>query len=330
MSIIRGAMPEVSKLPFRWVPGQGPDPAALGRMIEMFAKPEKPMGEAWFIAPERKMYPELLGNLELLADEDILDPLRETIGPSCFGPHNEWTEWFHYLLPRLLRRDWGETGCDPIELIISAFMAQHPDSSGEMPYSEFTNDALLTIGQYIMAPRCWPRGVLHATRCLNKSQRVDGTFGWYEADGPLSASIFFCLKYLPSKQVGPWLASVLSIPNAYWKAQLVVWLIGAHPLLTGVIDQPGQLPESGPAHVGWDASYALAGNYTGDFNLPVPLTPFIPDANKSSALETILGLDLTEFLLEWQTNPSLQELAAETTGLPDRFIKLYAGVAPTL
>src|SRR3982751_1905908 len=107
MSIISGVMSEVSESPFRWVPGQGPDSRALGRMIEMFAKPKKPMGEAWFIAPERKMFPELLGDLELLSDDGILEPLRETIGPSCFGPHDEWTEWFHYLLPRVLQRAWG-------------------------------------------------------------------------------------------------------------------------------------------------------------------------------------------------------------------------------
>jgi hypothetical protein len=33
-------------------------------------------------------------------------------------------------------------------------------------------------------------------------------------------------------------------------------------------------------------------------------------------------------LLEWQTNPSLQELAAETAGLPERFVELYGEKAP--
>ena len=309
--------------PFRWVPGEGPDPTALGRLTDAFAKPKKPMGEAWFIAPEREMYPQLFNDLELLSDSEILDPLREIIGPSCFGPHDEWTEWFHYLFPRLLQRDWGRTVYDPVELIISAFIAQHPDSSGETPYAGFTDDALWTLGQYIMSPHCWPGGVLHATRCLNKYRRVDGAFGWYDADGLLSASFFFCLKYLPRNQVRPWLESAISIPNFYWRSQVVVWFVGAHPVLTGVIDQPSQLPEVGPCEIRWDASYSLSGNYTGNFEQPIRLTPFVPDANKSEAFETIRNLDLTEFLLEWQTSPSFQDLASETAGLPDRFHQLY-------
>ena len=136
------------------------------------------MGEAWFLAPERKMYPELLGSLDTLSDDCILDALRETMGPSCFGPHDEWTEWFHYLFPRLLQREWGLTVYNPLELIISAFIAQHPDSGADTVYSEFTSDALRTLGRYIMSSHCWPDGVLHATRCLNKFERVDGTFGW--------------------------------------------------------------------------------------------------------------------------------------------------------
>lgn len=304
---------------FLWVPGQGPDLDRLDRLVDAFPKPRKPMGEAWFMAPERKMYPELLGDLEGLSDHEVLDALRETIGPSCFGPHEEWTEWFHYLLPRLLKRNWAPPLIsDPVELIISAFVAQHPDSDGKIPYPQFTDDALLTLGRYIMSPHCWPGGVLHATRCLNKFRRVDGTFGWYDAGGLLSASLFFCLKYLPCDQVRPWLESVLAIPNPYWKAQIIVWLIGAHSLLTDAIDQPKHLPEQ-PCDIGWDASYSLDGHYTGDFDPPVLLTPFIPEPNRSATLETIRQLDLSEFLMEWQTNPDLEGLAAETAGLPDRF-----------
>ena len=252
-------MAETSTSSFLWVPGQGPGLIALDRMAHAIRKPKAPMGEAWFMSEERQLYPELLGDLERLSDKELLDPLRETIGPSCFGPHDEWTEWFHYLLPRLLLREWGSTVYHPVELLISAFVAQHPDSDGEVPYPEFTNDALSTLGRYIMSPHCWPDGVLHATRCLNKSRGVDGTFGWYDADGLLSASLFFCLKYLPCDQVRAWLESVLAIPNAYWRAQVIVWLIGAHPLLIGAIDQPSQLPETGPCKIGWDASYSLGG-----------------------------------------------------------------------
>ena len=35
------------------------------------------MGEAWFLAPKREMYPELLGDLDCLTDEQIYRPLQQ-------------------------------------------------------------------------------------------------------------------------------------------------------------------------------------------------------------------------------------------------------------
>lgn len=58
------------------------------------------MGEAWFMSESRKMFPELLGDLESLPDETVTDALQEIVsGLACFGPYKEWHEWFDYLLP---------------------------------------------------------------------------------------------------------------------------------------------------------------------------------------------------------------------------------------
>lgn len=313
---------------FLWLPGQGPHQAALGRMDEAFPKPKKPMGEAWFLAHERKMYPELLGDLQPISDDTILDALRDTAGPSCFGPRDEWTEWHHYLLPRLIQRTWTPPLLDdPVELIISAFVAQHPDSGGEMPYPEFTNDILLTLGRAIMSPHRWLGGVLHATQCLNKSPGWNGIFGWYDAEGLLSASLFLCLKYLPDEKVAAWFKSVIAIPNPYWMAQIVVWLIGAHPILTGVIEQPSQFPEDGPYRVGWDWSHALDGHYTGDFDPPIRRIPFLSKQSRNALLGVIDRSDFNEFIENWQTDPDLEGLRAETTGAPERFLELYGDSA---
>src|SRR5258708_25808974 len=70
-------MPKSSASSFLWVPGQGPDAVALDRMAKAFAKPKNPMGEAWFIGEVREMYPELLGDLDQLTDEQIYKPLEE-------------------------------------------------------------------------------------------------------------------------------------------------------------------------------------------------------------------------------------------------------------
>ncbi len=63
------------------------------------------MGEAWFMGTEREMYPELLGDLNAVAIEDLQKPLGEIAsGTSSFGPMEEWHSWFHYLLGQVLPR----------------------------------------------------------------------------------------------------------------------------------------------------------------------------------------------------------------------------------
>jgi hypothetical protein len=174
-----------------------------------------------------------------------------------------------------------------------------------------------------MSRDCWPDGALHATKCLGKYRSVNGTMGWYDADGLLSASLFFCLKYLSEDEVGPWFESLIAIPNPYWTVQILVWLIGAHPMLTGAVGQPSEFPEEGPYRIGWDWSHTLSGNYTGNFDPPIRLSPFLPEPNRNAVLAVVRRNDLTEFLENWQTDPDLEELAAETAGAPDRFVELY-------
>jgi hypothetical protein len=45
-------------------------------MADAFPKPRKAMGEAWFMG-ERRLFPELLGNLDELTNEQIWEPLEE-------------------------------------------------------------------------------------------------------------------------------------------------------------------------------------------------------------------------------------------------------------
>src|SRR4051794_10800433 len=124
-----------------WTPGQGPDRAALDRLARAFPKPATPMGEAWFMGDVRKMYPQLRGDLDALPDEVIERSLVEiATGTSSFGPFEEWIAWYHYLLPRLVEREWKPTYYQRAEVLITAFMAQHPASEGGLPYRDFRND----------------------------------------------------------------------------------------------------------------------------------------------------------------------------------------------
>jgi hypothetical protein len=309
---------------FRWVPGQGPDPDALLRMSEVFPKPKTAMGEAWFMG-ERRMFPYLLENLETLSNEQVWKPLDEwASGPGSFGPLQEWTEWYHYLLPRVLTRDW-KSAYDPAGLLVTCFVGQHPKSDGPWPYPGFRRDALTTLGRYHMSSCFWSVGAVDIERCLKKYAVVRGTREWYNCGGSLSASLLFCLKYLSADEVASWFESVIAIEDPHWIQQMIVWLIGVHPMLTGQIAQPADFPEDGPYRVSWDWSHALKGNYSGDHCETVARVPFLPVENGEALIAVAQRWDVDGFFEELFTDPKLEAVAAETPSLSDDFQELYGG-----
>ncbi|MEO7691047.1 MAG: hypothetical protein ABIS51_17330 [Sphingomonas sp.] len=307
-----------------WTPGQGPDRAALDRMIRAFPKPAMPMGEAWFMGDVRKTYPQLCGDLDVLPDEDIERAIEEiATGTSSFGPFQEWVEWYHYLLPRLVEREWQPSFDHPAELLITAFMAQHPASDGGLPYREFQTDALVTLGRYIMSPHFWPDGELDVANCLSKRTWSSGIVGWFKAGNLLSASLFFCIKYMPRNDVETWFRSVIAIPNRYWQMQVLTWLVSAHSILTGEIEQPSEFPEGGAFDVRWDWSHVLDGNYSGNHEPPLHLIPFLPAENRETIVKIARGMEVEEFLEDVWTDPEMSVVASEAVGMPERFLQLY-------
>lgn len=283
------------------------------------------MGEAWFMSPERILYTDLLGDIASLVSDQIERPLEEIVsGLTCFGPYPEWQEWFDYLLPRVISRQLRVIVHDPVERLITAFMARHPDPGASPPYEVFLDDALATLGQYMMSPQRWSEGKFDAAITVNKVEWPSGLFGWFNCDGLLSASLFFCLKYLPAEKISDWFTSLLDIPNPYWKAQIIVWLVGAHPILVGAINQPSQFPEQGPCDISWDWSHALSGNYSGQHDGNVPEIAFLLEGNRRKLLAAVDAWNVAEFLEDWQTAPELNVLAGETVGIPDRFADLHS------
>jgi hypothetical protein len=293
-------------------------------MARAFPRPKAPMGEAWFMGDERKMYPELSGNLDALSDDDIEHPLQEiACGSNSFGPFEEWILWYHYLLPSLVVREWEPTFYQPIELVITAFMAQHSASDGGLPYRDFKQDALVTLGRCIMSPRFWPDGELDVVNCLSKDTWPSGIVGWFKAGNQLSASLFFCVKYLARSDVEPWFRSVIAIPNRYWQVQIMTWLVGAHPILTGEIGQPSDLPKDAPFGVEWGWSHILDGHYSGNYDPPLELIPFLPDENREIILQIARGMEVEAFVEDVWTDPGMDAVALEAAGMPERFLELY-------
>jgi hypothetical protein len=307
-----------------WIPGQGPDPDALHRMTAAFPKPARPMGEAWFMAPEREMYPQLLEELDAVQDGEIENALEEIAsGTISFGRYDEWVGWYHYLLPRLVERRWSRSYYQQAELLFTAFMAQHPDADGDMPYPQFTADALATLGRYIMSAEFWPEGQLDAVRCLSKWTGPTGIAGWFDAGGLLSASLFFCMKYLPSDSVDDWFSSVITIPNRYWQVQILTWLVGAHSILSNEIQQPAEFPETSSFNITWSWSHVLRGDYRDTSGEPIAQFQFLPDRNRESVLRIARRWEVENFIIGFMTDPETQPVASEIIGMPERFFELY-------
>ncbi len=284
------------------------------------------MGEAWFMSAERRIYPELLGDLQAIPVERLQDTLYEiAVGTHSFGPQKEWQSWFRYLLPRLIPRS-HETHIDALlDTLITAFFTQHPKGLDEEPYPGFRADALLTLGRCLMDHVCWPDGDLDVGMCLNKSYfKPTGLWWWDQASEKLSASLFFCLKYLRPAQIGPWMDSVLGISSPYWRAQVMIWLLGAHGVLTGAVKQPSEFSYDDYPRIDWAVSYCLSGEYTGIYDGSGERAEFIPLANRLAALESVTSYFSEDVFLEWlETITQQPSLVAELADAHYSFYSLY-------
>jgi hypothetical protein len=284
------------------------------------------MGEAWFMSEERRMYPDLLGDLAVIPIERLQRALTEiATGTSSFGTHEEWQDWFHYLLPRLVPRS-HDTFVEPLlEILITALFTQYPAGMGTEPYRGFRDDVLNTVGRCMMDRICWPDGALDPEICLNRyfvARR--GLWFWDRASGALSASLFLHLKYLELQELEPWLDSVLAIDEPHWRAQVMIWLLGAHRLLTGAVRQPSGFSPDDYPQIDWEWSHCLQGDYSGLNGGDGSQVDFIPEANRLAALEAVKAHFTETVCLDWlasfAADPALE---AELAATPYWFFDLY-------
>lgn len=286
------------------------------------------MGEAWFMGDERYMFDYLRGDLEQISVRGLMRPLEEIAsGTHSFGVLEEWNVWFHYLLSQLIPRAHEHHVDYLLEYLVTAFVTQYPAGVRNEPYQGFHLDVLNTLGKSIMDRQCWDGNEIVLGRILwpsnNNPRKV---WLWWEASGDFSASMFFCLKYLPSHAIPDWLRSVLRIESAHWRAQLIVWFVGAHKVLTGEIAQPSELKDGdGAPGITWEWSHVLNGEYTGDYgpNSP-PADAFLPDESRIQALNTINEEATEELLLNWLSSIEKYDyLESELGDIPSRFADLY-------
>lgn len=312
---------------FRWSPGEGIDLAALARLRAHFPRPNEPMGEAWFMGSERRLFPELMGNIDRLTARELQEPLEEIVaGTSSFGPMQEWHAWYHHLLGELLPRSHESFVSYLLELLLTGFMAIYPNGIVREPYEGFREDALLTLGRCMMDSACWNGSEIALGKVLRRSNdNPNRVWVWWDASGDLSASMFFCLKYLPASSVEPWLRSVFDIPSPHWRAQVMVWLTGAHGILDNAIQWPSDFSPNARPHLAWDYSNSLNVEMaTMDQSGASPVSTFIPDAARTSALNAARSYFSERQFQEWvdciSTVPCLESELAE---IPSTFKALY-------
>lgn len=241
---------------YLWTPGQGPDAEALKRLRERAPPPKEPMGEAWFMGSEREMYTGLMqSDPQDWPSHELRDALEAlTTGPKAFGHIDEWSEWFEFLLPRVLERADDR---DVYELLVSAVFVHCLDPAlPEFP-PRFRMDLLDTLGRRLMAPSCWSDG--HAGGSDGLLQPLSNTYYGLEAHGAFSAACCLVLRYLDAEAVDGWLASVLAIDDTAWRCVFVVWLAGAGTLVLDA-GQPDRLENPQHLDIDWNWSFLHDGS----------------------------------------------------------------------
>jgi hypothetical protein len=305
---------------YRWIPCKGPSPEAVERMRAHFRKPRRPMGEAWFMGTERYLYTELS---EKPLHEVSTDTLCECLwqiasGTSSFGHRDEWDEWLRFLLPDLILRGHETDIFDfLLEHAITAFMVLFWDGV-DNEYEGFRDDALDSLGLCVLKEGMWAdcaRGVEgrpYAAFLLWRDE--DGgseLIGWDAGNtsGVLSASLFFCLKYLRAGEIPSWVESLAAIEDPCFRAALAVWLLGAYDILKEAPARPGRIEKSNP-RVTWHNSFLLESSSererpTNDWR------NFLPPENCAAFLRELRRTLTPELLLSWAESFAADELLSE-------------------
>lgn len=312
---------------FLWTPGNGMDPFALGRLRAQFPKPSAPMGEGWFMGDERRMFHELLGNLDEISTRNLQEPLAElATAIASFGPMKEWDTWYHYLLGALLPRNHESFVSYLLESLLTGFMAIYPNGIYREPYQGFREDVILTLGRCMMDSMCWNGSDIAIGKVLRQSNNnPNKVWVWWDASGDFAASMFFCLKYLPESSVEPWLRSVFDIPSPHWRAQVIVWFVGAHGILNNVIRWPSEFSMDARPYIGWEWSHCLKVEMAAADDSGAPPVPtFIPEAARTSALNVVQSYFSENRYLEWlECISTVPYLESELAEIPSTFEMLY-------
>jgi hypothetical protein len=311
--------------PFVWRPADGPSADCLERMRDQFRRPVAPMGEAWFMGDQRRMFDLLLKNLDELSLEQLREPLEEIAsGNSSFGPMDEWTAWFHYLLAQLIPRHADRSFDSLYQHLVTAFIAVHPRGIEET-YPGFGDDVLWTLGRCLMDPSRWigDRLAVSAPEDPSAGGR-NAAFEWHVVCGDFSAGMFYCSKYLDRDELDAWLGSVFAITCPLWTTQLYSWLLGAHPLLTGSVLELGKLKDDPSTNVVWHGAHVLHGDFSGVHQpSPSPLPLLSSDRREAVLAAARRHISEASYFAWLDAIKPFTYLESELGAMPSRFAEVF-------
>ena len=247
---------------FNWELGEGVSADRLDRMRLHKRKPLKPMGEAWFMGKERRVFTELENNISDLPVNLLHQILNEIgAGVASFGLRDEWGEWFDYLLPEIILRGHERHVFWLHEDICSAFLQIDLDAEGLHATEQHRDDVLHTLGKSIMQSERWLDGTIVLGKVLHPTNNYPSRkWGWASVSGDLAASMFLCLRLIKTEDVEGWVQSIFAIGCPYWRAQILTWYIGAKPLLEGKVLFPSQFDRWTP-QIDWSGSHYVNGEH---------------------------------------------------------------------
>ncbi|MBD2092968.1 hypothetical protein H6F67_24275 [Microcoleus sp. FACHB-1515] len=315
---------------YRWMPKRGVDLEAVSRMRAHFRKPLEPMGEAWFMGEQRRMFHELMEQpIEEVSVKILSKALTEiSSGIFCFGHRDEWDGWFKYLLPDLIVRshEMADYSALLLQDVVRAFINVYWKGIPQ-EYAEFREDVINSLSMCLMSADLWFSYEDEKTKDFYSkfkfqiwtNKRGIRKMNWDagRADCNLSAMMFFCLKYLKPQEISSWLHSCISIRDPYWRGALMVWLLGIYDLLHEFVITPSQIEEAIPAI--WQKSRGLgsgAGSLEASYVLIEKYNDnkeFLPSENIRMFREAVDRWITKELILDWKKLFSLDSFLLEST-----------------
>jgi hypothetical protein len=322
---------EETSTPFVWILGQGINAEASLRLQHRHSRPSQPMGEAWFMGDERRMFTHLLEcEATELSVSEVYDCFFEMLGGvRSFGtldflPRREWESWFPYFLaqftsPQHIAQKHGWTST-----LISGVMTFYPDADKLREHNpQFCSDVLSTLGRVLMESCFWTNGEINVRHELHqiKSPRFL-SWGYYEVSDLFSASMFLCWKYLRAEQIETWFGSVLDIESVHWRAQLLMWLLGAQAFFNGEVTQPCELEGRKP-DISWAESEYLNGFYEGHPRRDEP-DEFLKAENIGALRSAVEKLVTPELFFSWLDSfAKSNSLQSKLLEMPDQFFETF-------